>query len=248
MVFLAAILLAGFVVVSQAQTRIVPYPLAVGCRQTSNLLFPYPIRSVDRGSLDIAVQKAWGVENILQVKALKPNFPPTSLSVVTADGKLYSFRVFYEERPDSLNIQFSDKGLEGLRSNLRHIRSSKAGLVLEVTGLYTRERQLLIKIRLLNRSAIPFELAVLRVIIHDRRRARRTAIQEIPLEPVFTSDETPFLAAGQSQERVMSFPAFGLTDAQSCVVELADRDGGLTLRCRFGRKTLRKAMQLTGSL
>lgn len=50
------------------------------------------------------VQKAIGVENILRVKADVKNFSETSLSIITADGKLYSFIVEYCQQPAYLNI------------------------------------------------------------------------------------------------------------------------------------------------
>src|SRR4051812_37752723 len=71
------------------QTTIIePYPLNITLNKTTNLIFPYAIKSVDRGSADVLAQKAKGVENILLVKAGKENFSETNLSVITADGKL----------------------------------------------------------------------------------------------------------------------------------------------------------------
>src|ERR1044072_5277671 len=83
---------------------IMPYPLVVTYYKTTNLIFPYNIKSVDRGSKDILVQKAKGVENILQVKAGKMGFDETNLTVITADGKLYSYLLNYVDTPVVLNI------------------------------------------------------------------------------------------------------------------------------------------------
>ena len=51
-----------------------PQHLAISFYKTTNLIFPFAIKSVDRGSKDVLVQIAKGVENILQVKAAKSNF------------------------------------------------------------------------------------------------------------------------------------------------------------------------------
>lgn len=83
---------------------IASYKLEVTYNKTTNLVFPAAITSVDRGSQDILVQKAIGVENILRVKADVKNFSETSLSIITADGKLYSFIVEYCQQPAYLNI------------------------------------------------------------------------------------------------------------------------------------------------
>ncbi|MEO6869984.1 MAG: DUF4138 domain-containing protein, partial [Ginsengibacter sp.] len=85
-----------------------PYRLQISFYKTTNLIFPYAIKSVDRGSSDILVQKAKGIENILQVKAAKLGFQQTNLTVVTADGKLYSYNLDYTDTPEVFNIRFGD--------------------------------------------------------------------------------------------------------------------------------------------
>ena len=89
------------------QTTIIePYPLQITTNKTTNLIFPYAIKSVDRGSADVLAQKAKGVENILLVKAGRENFSETNLSVITADGKLYSFILDFTNSPLAINISF----------------------------------------------------------------------------------------------------------------------------------------------
>ncbi|MGI8949955.1 MAG: conjugative transposon protein TraN [Chitinophagaceae bacterium] len=93
-----------------AQTQkvsIIPsYHLRISCNKTTNIIFPFSIQSVDRGSTDVLVEKVAGIENILHVKAGKPNFSETNLSVITTDGNLYSFLVDYVNEPRELNIAF----------------------------------------------------------------------------------------------------------------------------------------------
>ena len=87
---------------------IVPYRLDVSFNKTTNLVFPLPITSIDRGSQDIIVEKAVGVENILRVKADVKTFEETNLSVITNDGKLYSFLVSYNNNPTYLNVNLTN--------------------------------------------------------------------------------------------------------------------------------------------
>jgi len=63
-----------------------PFHLDITFLKTTHLIFPYAIKSVDRGSPDILAQKAKGVENVLLVKAGRENFKESNLSVITADG------------------------------------------------------------------------------------------------------------------------------------------------------------------
>ena len=85
-----------------------PYQIEVTYNKTTNIVFPASILSIDRGSKDIIVEKATGVNNILRVKADSKDFEETNLSVITNDGKLFSFLVKYSNRPIYLTIGVSD--------------------------------------------------------------------------------------------------------------------------------------------
>src|SRR4051812_31287454 len=88
-----------------------PYPLQITYNKTTNLVFPYAVKTVDRGSSDVLVQKARYADTILQLKAGREGFRETNLSVVTTDGKLYSFLLQYAPSPARLSYLFnsSDK-------------------------------------------------------------------------------------------------------------------------------------------
>ncbi|HEX5555574.1 MAG TPA: conjugative transposon protein TraN [Chitinophagaceae bacterium] len=105
-------------------TLIRPYHLGIACLKTTNLVFPYAIKSVDRGSEAIMAQKAAGVNNVLQIKAAKRDFEPTNLTVITGDGHLYSFLLHYAGNPARLNLVFGRAGVgadSGLHSRNRPV-------------------------------------------------------------------------------------------------------------------------------
>jgi len=84
--------------------RIEPYWLTVTYDKTTHLIFPSKIKYVDLGSEHIIAGKADEAENVLRIKATTRNFEPeTNFSVVTEDGKFYSFDVFYSDFPANLN-------------------------------------------------------------------------------------------------------------------------------------------------
>src|SRR5688500_15903395 len=78
---------------------ITPHCLAVTDVQTTHILFPCAIRSVDRGSTEVLAQKVKGADHILQVKAATKSFSETNLSVVTVDGRFYPFALYYDACP-----------------------------------------------------------------------------------------------------------------------------------------------------
>ncbi|WP_170252621.1 conjugative transposon protein TraN [Adhaeribacter aerolatus] len=89
------------------------FSLGVSYSKTVSLIFPSGVHSVDLGSTAVIADKFSGVENVLRVKANVKGFPETNLSVITKDGKYYSFYVKYQEEPSSLTYRMEGEDLTG---------------------------------------------------------------------------------------------------------------------------------------
>lgn len=89
------------------------YSVELAFNKTTCILFKSPIRSVDLGSRDIMADKANEVENVLRIKATRIGFNETNFSVMTSDGKFYSFIANYNESPSVLALNLA-VGLDGL--------------------------------------------------------------------------------------------------------------------------------------
>src|SRR5690606_22345602 len=76
-----------------------PYKLDITWHKTTLLIFPSAIQSADRGDKYVLAQKVKGTDNILKVKAGQKDFKQSNLSVVTDDGKVYTFVVDYNPDP-----------------------------------------------------------------------------------------------------------------------------------------------------
>src|SRR6187402_2449982 len=84
--------------------KIEPYHMEVTYDKTSHLIFPNVIRYVDLGSEYLIAGKAEDAENVLRVKASVKEFEPeTNFSVITNDGRFYSFDVHYSPSPQVLS-------------------------------------------------------------------------------------------------------------------------------------------------
>jgi conjugative transposon TraN protein len=90
--------------------KMASYPLFVSDQKTSHLVFPFPVTYVDLGSSGIIAAKATGAENIVRVKAARVQFSETNMTVLTSDGKLYSFVVNYARDPKVLSLDLADRG------------------------------------------------------------------------------------------------------------------------------------------
>jgi len=84
--------------------KIEPYKVEITYDKTSHLIFPTAIRYVDLGSEYLIAGKPDDVENVLRVKASVRDFEAeTNFSVITNDGRFYSFDVHYSSYPEALS-------------------------------------------------------------------------------------------------------------------------------------------------
>ena len=156
--FWAIALILGFSVQSYAQDsirtplalgKIEPYKMEVTYDKTSHLIFPTAIRYVDLGSEYLIAGKAEDAENVLRVKATVKDFEPeTNFSVITNDGRFYSFNVYYSSYPEVLSYDLLtmqkavDKanGNDVLFEELGNNSPSLAGLLLET--IYKKDKRI----------------------------------------------------------------------------------------------------------
>ena len=151
-------LIVGFAAPSFAQDsvktplalgKIDPYKMEITYDKTSHLIFPTAIRYVDLGSEYLIAGKAEDAENVLRVKASVRDFEPeTNFSVITNDGRFYSFNVYYSPYPEVLSYDLLtmqkavDKanGNDVLFEELGNSSPSLAGLLLET--IYKKDKRI----------------------------------------------------------------------------------------------------------
>jgi conjugative transposon TraN protein len=156
-------LIMGFSIFSFAQYsvktplalgKIEPYQMDVTYDKTSHLIFPAAIRYVDLGSEYLIAGKAEDAENVLRVKASVKEFETeTNFSVITNDGRFYSFNVRYNSSPEVLSYELItmqktvDKtgGNDVLFVELGNNSPSLAGLLLET--IYKNDKRIVKHIR-----------------------------------------------------------------------------------------------------
>lgn len=245
------------------------YSLTITCEKTTHLVFPYAITTVDRGSQAVLAQKAKGTGNVLQVKAGSRGFPETNLTVITADGKLYSFLVNYADHPEVLNLKFEGKQEKkkhtatvffssgknaakitayakrayGHRETVRGGHDKKQDVDLRLTGLFIHEEVMYYRLEIENRSAINYTLGQLRFFIRDKRNAKRTASQEIAVSQLFVYNNTRTVKGGRKHTLVVAVPKFTIPDKKRFVIQLIEKNGGRQLELDINNKKLVRLME-----
>lgn len=246
-------------------TQIKSDELSISSIKTTNLVFPYAIKSVDKGSRDILVQKAIGVENVLQVKAARALFPETNLTVVTADGSLYSYLLNYAEKPLMLNIRMDQTGDKpspmavfnaNETNDLLQARAQKVwnkrntierkgdhsnGIRISIKGIYVNGDELYFQIGLENTSVIDYDIKMLRFFIVDKKKSKRTTSQELAIDPVYILGDTRLLRTNTEHTMVVAVPKFTIPDKKTFIVQMQENNGGRNLRISIENKDLLKA-------
>ena len=249
-----------------------PAVLAVSLYKTTHLIFPYAIRSVDRGSADVLAQPAASVENVLRVKAGKANFRETNLTVITVDGALYDFVVRYTENPAVLTVRLPVMGSAAepgahiaaaganeavIRQHAAAVackvaesrgpREQKHGLHLRLAGTYILGDVMFYQLRIRNRSSISYDTDQLRFYMRDRKRSKRTAFQELELTPLHVHG-SPARIAGYSEKVVVyALPKVTVPDQKYLFVQLLEKHGGRHLKLKLPNRVLLRSKVLTPS-
>lgn len=230
--------------------------------KTVNILFPYAIVSEDHGSDGVIVQQRKGADHILQVKANRKKFTPTSLSVVTSDGRLYSFLVRYADDVYTMNyvmdvrqavavteLFHNERKLEeeaamitGAASNI-HRRAKDDFSILTLRGLYISRNGLWLKTAFTNYTTVPFPVGFIKFFVRDRRRVKNAAVQEREVVPIF--QQVPGAFTAQSNNRLLfAFDPFELNAHQQLIMQVGERNGNRFIQMRIRPKHFKRIAAL----
>ncbi|KAF2334563.1 conjugative transposon protein TraN [Flavobacterium nitrogenifigens] len=238
--------------------------LNIGYSKTTSLVFPYAIKSIDKGSPDIIMQKAKGVENILLLKANRQNFAQTNLTIVTADSRLYVFVLNYNDDCPDLNVnadnlavvnddilfskenenqkkieQFAALAL-AKKKKITGIQRSKFDIKLSVSGIFIHEDVMYFRLVIDNNSKINYELDQLRFFIRDKKKAKRTASQEIEIIPLYDSNSRNVIAAKSEWTAVYAMPKVIIPEKKYLTIQLIEKNGQRQLEVDINNNLTKK--------
>lgn len=241
--------------------------LVISYNKTTSLVFPFSISSVDRGSKDVLAQKAKGVENVLQVKAGRKDFPETNLTVITADGTLHEFTVTYSDSTgvQAITVANTDAGAslilvndvinegeiqegssrvlnETVKDQIKKGDRFQTTLILQ--DIYIQNNTLYYRLQIRNRSSIGYTIKSLKFFVRDKKKVKRTSSQEVELVPVYVGNETGNVNAYTSATMVYAIRKFTIPDGKILHIHLFEENGGRNLSLRINNKDILKAKLL----
>jgi hypothetical protein len=227
--------------------------LQIATDKTISLVFPYPIRHVDRGTKDVLVQPIEEADNILLVKAASKDFAPTNLSVVTGDGSVYSIAVSYGETsswiyrfPVQLKTfvsTYANSILDNPKTIIG-IKDASWDMIAKVIGIYIKDDVIYYQLDLQNQSPIDYDINFIRFYIRDKKKAKRTAIQEAEITPLYVAGNISCLKANTHNSIVVALNKFTIPDAKYLAIEIVEKNGGRNLLMKVNNRKIIKAISL----
>ncbi len=233
--------------------------------KTTVLVFPASISSVDRGSPEVVARKATGASNVLQLKAARPGFSPTNLNVITSDGKLYPFDLRYNSSPSHMafRILSSPDPIHSTVALLDHpgpgpvrlgeearavlrmpgrvsgVATRRDGMRVRLLGIYIQDEIFYFQMELSNGSQVPFNPAQPAFLVRDRRRPKRTALQDREVGILGVYGLSPEIRAWVRDTLVCALGKFTVSRDRYLSVTFQESGGGRVLELRVpGRKIL----------
>lgn len=243
------ICVVGLFVSAKAQTK-----LCITTDKTTSLVFPFAIKHVDRGTASVLAQQVKEAPEILLVKAAAKDFTETNLSVITDDGSVYAFTVNYDNRPaawvyylpvnkTATISSYANMILDNAR-NTKGIKAKKYNMKAEVKGIYIKDNIIYYQLYIKNKSTVDYDIDLLRFFIKDKKKSKRTAVQEIELKPVYTTGNYSKIKGNTNTLFVVALEKFTIPDKKYLAVQLTEKNGGRHFLLRLSNKDIMQAKVL----
>jgi len=241
--------------------------LPVTGRKMTNVIFPSDIAAGVRVSRDILVQKVRGVENVIELKALRRDFGPTNLAVYGKDGKLYSFTLHYVEDTAVLDyrvvldgdrilpairltgwpvapnqLQQDGRVLAVRRGFLHHVAVAD-GLKVMLKGVYQRDSLLWLTIELRDRTLFGCSSCSVRIYTESRKKVKRTATQQVDITPAYVDDCGRLPGLGR-RVTAMALQPLMVSGGKRLVIEFSDEVGERRVLLKVKGKVLLRARKV----
>lgn len=224
-----------FILIALLNTAFAQQPLSISTDKTTSLIFPFPIKYVDRGTRDILVQPVKEDERILLVKAASKQFAETNLSVVTGDGNVYEFTVNYTPQPSVLVLHLppNKKATISAYANAilnnppRRISKVEHGAVItKLSGIYIKDDVIYYQLEIHNHSPLDFDIEMLKFFITDKKKSKRSSVQENELVPLYVAGNRSKVKAYNFSVVVVALDKFTIPDAKFLRIQLMEKNGG----------------------
>lgn len=247
---LVCMICAVWVFVSaEAQTK-----LSITTDKTTSLVFPFAIKHVDRGTSSVLAQQVKEAPEILLVKAAEKDFTETNLSVVTDDGSVYAFTVTYDYKPSvwvlylpvnrTATISSYANMIMDNERTVKKIKDKKYNMKAGVKGIYIKDNTIYFQVYIKNGGTVDYDVDLLRFFTKDKKRSKRTAVQESEQKPLHITGNYSKVKGGNSTVFVAGLEKFTIPDKKYLAVQITEKNGGRHFLFKINNRDIMKAKVL----
>lgn len=219
--------------------------------KTTSLVFPFAIKHVDRGTASVLAQQVKDVPEILLVKAAAKDFAETNLSVVTDDGSVYAFTVNYDNKPavwvhylpinrTATISSYANMILDNERT-IKKIKNKKYNMRAGIRGIYIKDNIIYYQLFVNNTGTVDYDVDLLRFFIKDKKRSKRTAVQEVEQKPVYITGNHGKIKGNSNTVFVVALEKFTIPDKKYLGVQITEKNGGRHFRLKVSNKDIMKS-------
>lgn len=237
------------IIAAHAQTK-----LNITTDKTTSLVFPFAIKHVDRGTASVLAQQVKEAPEILLVKAAAKDFTETNLSVVTDDGSVYAFTVNYDSKPTVWVLylpvnrtatisSYANMILDNERI-VKKIKDKKYNMQAGIWGIYIKDNIIYYQLYINNDGTVDYDVDLLRFFIKDKKRSKRTAVQEMEQKPVYTTGNHSKVKGNSNTVFVIALEKFTIPDKKYLAVKITEKNGGRHFLLRVNNKAIMKSKVL----
>ena len=95
-----------------------------------------------------------------------------------------------------------------------------------------------------NKTNINYDIDQLRFYIRDQKKVKRTAAQELEINPLYVQGDTSVIAGQTEKVFVFAVSKFTIPDKKYLAIELMEKNGGRHLKMRVHNKAIVSANPL----
>lgn len=239
--------------INLSNAEVTPYKVELTQNKTTHILFPSSIEYVDLGSSEIIASKVEATSNVLRLKTIKEDITATNFTVITSDGKYYSFNATYKKEPIQLSYdltkfekQVSKRQSEALFKELGttspsltdlfmkaiikknkkelNIKSKNYGVEARLKSIYTQDGKLYFHLSINNKSNLPYTVDYVSFKIKDKRTTKRTTVQEVVLKPIRRYNDFQTINSQSRQDNVFMLDQFTMSNKQMLLIEVNEKN------------------------
>lgn len=112
---------------------------------------------------------------------------------------------------------------------------------MRLDGLFIKDEVMYYRVRLQNHSNINYDIEQLRFFIRDQKKSKRTATQELEVEPLYIHGDTSVVLSQSEHVFVFAVPKFTIPDQKYLTIQLMEKNGGRNLKLIIYNKTVVKS-------